>query len=81
MSIYANPALKLLLDPDDPLLTPGDAALLLDLSPRRVARWCDAGLVPHFRTIGGHRRIRASELHAAFQAGVVPPRRGGPNRK
>jgi len=81
MSIYANPALKLLLDQPDWLLTPGDAADLLNMRRERIARWCDAGLIPHFRTIGGHRRIRASELHAVLAAGTVPPQRGGPRRK
>jgi len=81
MSIYANPALALLLDEPDRLLTPGDAADLLNMRRERIARWCDTGLIPHFRTIGGHRRIRAGELHAALTSGALPPQRGGPNRK
>lgn len=36
--------------------------MLVQVSPSAVLRWIDQGLLPAFRTPGGHRRIRSPEL-------------------
>lgn len=50
------------------VLTPGEVAALLGVSPKTVARWASSGALPHFRTPGGHRRYRRVDVLA-----VQPP--------
>lgn len=45
------------------LLTPGEVARLFGVDPKTVARWADAGELSAVRTLGGHRRYRASEVY------------------
>ena len=47
----------------DRLLTPGDVARLFGVDPKTVSRWADAGKLSAMRTLGGHRRYRADEVH------------------
>jgi excisionase family DNA binding protein len=47
---------------DDVILTLGEVAELFAVSRRTVRRWADAGLLPSFRTLGGHRRFRWGEI-------------------
>jgi excisionase family DNA binding protein len=57
----------------DHLLSSGEVAALLAVSPRTVARWAaDEGL-PAIRTMGGHRRYRWSDVKAWL---VGPSARG-----
>ncbi|MEY2989494.1 MAG: hypothetical protein RLZZ163_410, partial [Actinomycetota bacterium] len=52
-------------DPDsDHLLTPSEVAALFRVDPKTVTRWAKAGKLTSIRTLGGHRRYRASEVHA-----------------
>lgn len=44
------------------LLTPGEVAELFGVTPKTVTRWADAGKLDPIRTLGGHRRYRASEV-------------------
>ena len=44
------------------LLTPGDVARLFGVDPKTVSRWADAGKLQALRTLGGHRRYRATEV-------------------
>jgi excisionase family DNA binding protein len=37
-------------------LTSNQTAQRLAVSPKTVARWAKQGLLPHLRTLGGHRR-------------------------
>lgn len=46
----------------DELLTTGEVAELFGVTPRTVARWADAGKLTPVLTLGGHRRLRASEV-------------------
>lgn len=46
------------------LLTPGEVADLLQMHPSSIKTWVDDGRIQAFRTPGGHRRIRASDLVA-----------------
>ncbi|MBN8525321.1 MAG: helix-turn-helix domain-containing protein, partial [Planctomycetes bacterium] len=58
---------------DDRLLSPRDAARALGASESSLKRWVDAGELAARRTMGGHRRIPASEvLRFARAQGIVP---------
>ena len=48
----------------DHLLTPAEVAALFRVDPKTVTRWAKAGKLTSIRTLGGHRRYRASEVHA-----------------
>src|SRR6478609_9435371 len=47
---------------DDALLTPSEVAAMFRVNPKTVARWARAGKISAIRTLGGHRRFRASEI-------------------
>ena len=51
----------------DLYLTPGQAAELLGVCSRTVARWADLGHLPFITTLGGHRRFRESDVLALRQ--------------
>ena len=44
------------------LLTPGEVAVMFRVNPKTVTRWARAGKISAVRTLGGHRRFRASEI-------------------
>ena len=44
------------------LLTPGEVADMFRVNPKTVTRWARAGRLSAVRTLGGHRRFRASEV-------------------
>ncbi|MDQ1506494.1 MAG: hypothetical protein QOD57_4221 [Actinomycetota bacterium] len=44
------------------LLTPGEVAVMFRVNPKTVTRWARAGRIAAIRTIGGHRRFRASDI-------------------
>ena len=46
----------------DELLTPGEVAVMFRVNPKTVTRWARAGKISAVRTLGGHRRFRASEI-------------------
>ena len=46
------------------LLTPAEVAALFRVDPKTVTRWAKAGKLSAIRTLGGHRRYRASEVQA-----------------
>jgi len=47
---------------DDALLTPSEVAAMFRVNPKTVTRWARAGKISAIRTLGGHRRFRASEI-------------------
>jgi excisionase family DNA binding protein len=49
---------------NDKLLPPGKAAEILGVSTKTLSRWSDEGKIPFIRTLGGHRRYRASVVLA-----------------
>jgi excisionase family DNA binding protein len=51
----------------DPLLTPAEVAALFRVDPKTVTRWARAGKITAIRTLGGHRRYRASEIRRAVE--------------
>ena len=46
------------------LLAPAEVAQLFGVGPKTVTRWARAGKLNAVRTLGGHRRYRASEVRA-----------------
>lgn len=50
----------------DRVMSAGEVAALFRVSPKTVTRWAQAGLLPHFRTVGGHRRFMLADVTAAF---------------
>ena len=46
----------------DELLTPAEVAQMFRVNPKTVTRWARAGKITAIRTLGGHRRFRASEI-------------------
>ena len=51
----------------DRLLTPSEVAQLFRVNPKTVTRWARAGKLTAIRTLGGHRRFRASEIDRCLQ--------------
>ena len=47
---------------DDALLTPSEVAAMFRVNPKTVTSWARAGKISAIRTLGGHRRFRASEI-------------------
>lgn len=54
------------------LLTSSEVGLLLQVNASSVKKWVDDGLLVAFRTPGGHRRIRASDLVAFLETHRMP---------
>ncbi len=52
--------------------TSHEVAALVQVSPSAVLRWIDQGLLPAFRTPGGHRRIPAVELLEFLKSHQMP---------
>jgi excisionase family DNA binding protein len=48
----------------DVLLTPAEVAALFRVDPKTVTRWARAGRLEAVRTLGGHRRFHADQVHA-----------------
>jgi excisionase family DNA binding protein len=59
----------------DRWLTIDEAARLLGVGQSTLRRWSDAGLVPVYRTAGGHRRYRETDLLAVLRSESRPRRR------
>ncbi len=47
---------------ENELLTPSEVAAMFKVNPKTVTRWARAGRISAVRTLGGHRRFRASEI-------------------
>lgn len=43
-------------------LSMSEAAFVLGVNPKTIARWCNEGKIAHYRTLGGHRRIPSEEM-------------------
>jgi excisionase family DNA binding protein len=55
------------LNTSDALLTPSEVAKLFRVNPKTVTRWARAGKLNAIRTLGGHRRFRASEINRCLK--------------
>jgi excisionase family DNA binding protein len=51
----------------DLLLTPSEVAALFRVDPKTVTRWARAGRLTAVRTLGGHRRYHAAEVHGLLE--------------
>jgi excisionase family DNA binding protein len=49
------------------LLTPAEVAALFHVNTKTVGRWAKAGKISSIKTLGGHRRYRASEIRGLSQ--------------
>lgn len=59
---------------DAQLLTPAEVAALFRVAPKTVTRWAESGKIPSIRTLGGHRRYRASDVRALLMgSGLQEP--------
>jgi excisionase family DNA binding protein len=56
------------------LLTPAEVAALFRVDPKTVTRWAKAGKLTSIRTLGGHRRYKATEVRALLG---IPAQRDG----
>ena len=54
-------------DAPEALLTPSEVAQLFRVNPKTVTRWARAGKLTAIRTLGGHRRFRASEIRRILE--------------
>ena len=52
---------------EEELLTPSEVAKLFRVDPKTVTRWAKAGKLDSIRTLGGHRRYRAAEVHSLLE--------------
>jgi len=59
---------------DDPILTTREAARLLGIAVSTAQQWIENGLLPAWKTPGGHRRVRLSAVSALLRerAGLAP---------
>jgi excisionase family DNA binding protein len=55
--------------PDNRLLTPAEVAAMLRVDPKTVTRWAQQGKLRSVRTLGGHRRYPAADIHALLNQG------------
>jgi excisionase family DNA binding protein len=53
---------------NDHLLTTAEVAALFRVDPKTVNHWAKAGKLSSIQTLGGHRRYRATKIHALFDA-------------
>lgn len=56
----------------DPLYTTHDISRLLQVDPSTVSKWIDRGILLAFRTPGGHRRVRSTDLRTFLIAHEMP---------
>ncbi len=54
------------------LLTPREVAAMFRVDPKTVTRWAQAGKLQYVRTLGGHRRYRASDVESLLSGEVRP---------
>lgn len=59
------------LQSSESLLTPAEVASLFRVDPKTVTRWAKSGKLSSIRTLGGHRRYRASEVRVLLRSGTV----------
>lgn len=60
------------------LLTPAEVAALFRVDPKTVSRWAEAGKISSVRTLGGHRRYPAEEVHRLLE---VPEQLEAPEQR
>jgi len=61
---------------DRELLTPSEVASMFRVNPKTVTRWARAGRISYIKTLGGHRRFKASEIQRLLSESGQPDRAG-----
>ena len=56
------------------LLTPSEVASMFRVNPKTVTRWARAGRISYIKTLGGHRRFKASEIRQLLSDAEEPDR-------
>ena len=56
------------------LLTPSEVASMFRVNPKTVTRWARAGRISYIKTLGGHRRFKASEIRQLLSEAGEPDR-------
>ena len=56
---------------EEELLTPSEVAKLFRVDPKTVTRWAKSGKLSSIRTLGGHRRYRATEVRSLLEGQQV----------
>ena len=69
------------LNAPETLLTPSEVAALFRVNPKTVTRWARAGKLNAIRTLGGHRRFKASEIRRCLEEMSSEPQYGGESRE
>ncbi len=54
------------------ILTVYKASQYCNVSSKTIINWIDAGHIPAYKTVGGHRRIRKSDLEAFMRKQGIP---------
>lgn len=54
---------------NDEVMTPAEVAAMFKVDPKTVTRWARDGKLSSFRTPGGHRRYKRTEVEALLEAG------------
>ena len=57
-------------------LRTAQVAELLQVSPKTVSRWAQEGMLPYFRTLGGHRRYPDREIRSLLETLSEPSSAG-----
>jgi excisionase family DNA binding protein len=57
-------------------LRTAQVAELFQVSPKTVSRWAEEGMLPYFRTLGGHRRYPDREIRALLETLSEPSSAG-----
>jgi len=52
-------------------MTTRQVADLFGVNPQTVITWANAGRLPHFRTLGGHRRYLVSDVEALHASRTI----------
>jgi excisionase family DNA binding protein len=60
-------------DAPEALLTPSEVAALFRVNPKTVTRWARSGKLNAIRTLGGHRRFKASEIRRVLEEASNEP--------
>jgi len=58
--------------PEQRYLKTSEAAAILHVNAKTIARWAKEGRLPFQRTLGGHRRYPEAELREIMAANTVP---------
>lgn len=61
---------------DDEILTPKDVADLFKVTPKTVKRWATAGMLPSFKTAGGHARFKRADVDELIKKSGTPTKEG-----